>query len=297
MSSLTPPAAYPWPDNKTSAFCFSVDVDAHSPWMWNNRDNPPALLSQLEQRHFGPRVGMARFAQLLERYGIKGSFFVPGAVAEAHPWMLPELLEAGHEVGLHGYFHELVTQTEDEEFSRVLEASIDLFVAQTGAKPAGFRSPAWEMTPHMLAEIKRHGFYDSSLMGFDTPYSVDGITEVPVNWATDDAIFFKFLGGPGMDSWPPVGTDQVLSAWKEELAASFEFGSLFMLTVHDWISGRGARVAMLDRLLAELMSRSDVWVATVGEVAAHHRAAAPGLNDVSPDIPGTLFNHPAWKGA
>ena len=58
-----------------------------------------------------------------------------------------------------------------------------------------------------------------------------------------------------------------------------------MLTVHDWISGRGARVAMLDKLLAEVMSRPDVWVATVGEVAAHHRAAAPGLNDVAADIP------------
>ena len=60
-------------------------------------------------------------------------------------------------------------------------------------------------------------------MGFDTPYSVDGITEVPVNWATDDRNLLQVSRRSGMDSWPPVGTDQVLSAWKEELAASFDF--------------------------------------------------------------------------
>lgn len=297
MNSLIPAKPYPWPEGRTSAFCFSVDVDAHSPWMWINRENTPALLSHLEQRHYGPRVGLARIAKLLEDFGIRGSFFVPGAVAEAHPWILPELVEAGHEVGLHGYFHELVQQVSDAEFTRVLEASIELFQKQIGRKPAGFRSPAWEMTPHMIAEIKRHGFYDSSLMGFDTPYAVGGVTEVPVNWATDDAIFFKFLGGPGTDNWPPVSTENVLSAWQDELAASRKFGSLFMLTVHDWISGRGARTLMLEKLLASVVVSRETWIATVGEIAAHYEATTPGLNAVEPEIPETLFNHPAWKGA
>ena len=296
MTGLTLPAPYPWPFGKTSAFCFTVDVDAHSPWMWSNRHNVPALLSHLEQRHFGPRVGMPRLADLLARHGIKGSFFVPGAVAEVHPWMLPALLEAGHEIGLHGYFHELVAETADDEFSRVLEASIDLFVRQTGQKPAGFRSPAWEMTPHMLAEIRRHAFYDSSLMGYDTPYSVNGVVEVPVNWSTDDAIFFKFLGG-GADHWPPAGTDQILSAWTEELAASRRFGSLFMLTVHDWISGRGPRIAMLSKLLEAVIAADDVWIATVREMADHHRVAAPEQNATQAVIPDSLLGHPAWKGA
>jgi len=179
---------------------------------------------------------------------------------------------------------------------RVLDASIDLFIAQTGAKPAGFRSPAWEMTPHMLAEIKRHGFYDSSLMGFDTPYSVDGITEVPVNWATDDAIFFKFLGGGGgIDMAPPRSTEDVLKAWTEEFEASYRYGTLFMLTVHDWISGRPVRVAMLELLLERIKAKGDVWIGTVAELAAHHRAVAPDRDVVESNIPETLFDHPAWK--
>lgn len=295
MSPLDLPEPYPWPDGRQSAFCFSIDVDAHAPWMWSNRKDVPELLSHLEQRRYGPRIGISRIADLLARHGVKASFFVPAAVAEENPWMLPALTEAGHEIGLHGYFHEIVNETRDEEFTRVLEASIALFESQTGRKPAGFRSPAWEMTPHMLAEVKRHGFYDSSLMGFDTPYSVEGVTEVPVNWATDDAIFFKFLDG--RDARAPLGTNQLLEAWKEELAASRRFSTLFMLTVHDWISGRGSRITMLDRLLEDVLSDRNIWVATAGEIAAHYRDHGAGRDAVSPDIPASLFDHPAWKGA
>lgn len=290
------PAPYHWPEGKKAAFCFTVDVDAHSPWMWNNRHDRPQLLSHLEQRHFGPRVGLPRIVAMLDRLGVKGSFFVPAAVAEAYPDMLPSLVESGHEVGLHGYFHELANQTSDAEFTRVLDASIALFEEQIGFKPSGFRSPAWEMTPHMIAEVKKRGFYDSSLMGFDTPYTIDGVTEVPVNWSTDDAIFFKFLGGAGNDFWPPVGTDRVLAAWREELSALHDAGALFMLTVHDWISGRAPRAAMVERLLEDALARDDLWIATVGAVAAHHAAANKGVNAVDIDIPAAMFDHKAWRG-
>ncbi|WP_425419281.1 polysaccharide deacetylase family protein [Oricola indica] len=285
---------YPWPDEKKSAFCFTVDVDAHSAWMWSHRQKVPELLAHLEQRNFGPRVGVLRLAGLLQRHGIKGSFFVPAVVAEHHPWLLPHLVEAGHEVGLHGYFHELVTEVSDAEFTGVLEASISLFEQQIGRVPKGFRSPAWEMTPHMLRECKRFGLYDSSLMGQETPYSVDGVTELPVSWATDDAIFFKFYGGAGNDLWPPVGTDVVYSAWKEELAASREYGTLYMSTVHDFISGRASRAYMLDRFLGDIVASDDVWIATAGEIARHHEQTALDRDAVNSDRPGSLFDHHAW---
>ena len=82
MTGLAPAPAYPWPEGKTSAFCFSVDVDAHAPWLWANRDRVPNLLGHHEQRSFGPRVGLPRIGSLLASHGIKGSFFVPAIVAE-----------------------------------------------------------------------------------------------------------------------------------------------------------------------------------------------------------------------
>jgi peptidoglycan-N-acetylglucosamine deacetylase len=272
--SFSNSASYEWPEGHRGAFCFTVDVDATSPYLWSLKDEPPPrLLGQMEQRLFGPRMGIWRILDLLEQYEIKGTFFVPGIVAENHPDLLPAFVERGHEIGLHGYFHELAAQASDAEFTGALEASLEVFKHQVGVVPKGFRSPAWEMTPHMLSEVKRHGLYDSSLMGFDHPYTMDGVTEVPVQWAVDDAVYFKFVGGGG-DKWPPAATGPILETWIDEFETLQRFSGLFMLTIHDWISGRAHRIRMLERLLDRVKGDRSCWIATVAEVASHHAGSA-----------------------
>lgn len=257
---------YRWPHGHSAAACFSVDVDALSPYLWHHREAMPRGLAAVEHRRYGMRRGLARMVDMLDRLGIRGTFFVPGVVAEENPSLLPGLVARGHEVGLHGYFHELAGDISDARFTEALEASVALFEGQVG-RPAGFRSPAWEMTPHMLAEVRRLGLWDSSLMGHDLPYTLDGVTEVPVRWDNDDAIFFKFLGGGDR---APRSAREVGAMWAQEAQAQTDDGGLFMLTVHDWISGRAARVAMLEDLWRGLVEDPRVWVATCGEIAANH---------------------------
>ena len=273
VNRSSPWPAYVWPEGRSSAFCFTVDVDAHSPLLWGLREQPASkLVGQFEQRLFGPRVGIWRLLDLLARHDIRGSFFVPAVVAETFPELLPAFVERGHEVGLHGFFHEIVAHTSDAEFSAALDASLALFQRQVGLTPKGFRSPAWEMTPHMMAELHARGMYDSSLSGFDNPYTLGGVVEVPVQWAIDDAVYFKFLGG-GVDHWPPSASRPVLETWTDEWETLNAEGGLFMLTVHDWISGRAHRIRLLDTLLSTVARTPGAWIATVGEVAAYHAAS------------------------
>ena len=291
LNAKSPWPNYQWPSGKQSATLLSVDVDAQVPFMWAHRDGLPDRLATLEIRNFGPRTGLYRLIDLFARYHVKASFYVPGLTAETNPEILPALIEAGHEVGLHGYFHEIVADVTDAEFTGALEASIELFVKQTGKKPVGFRSPAWEITPHMLREIKRVGLaYDSSLSGFDHPYEIDGITEIPVQWATDDAIFFKFEGG-GRDKWPFQSGQAILRDWISEWRTLHRFGGLFTLTVHDWISGRAQRIALLEELLDNITSQKDAWVTTAAEIAAHHASSANvGRFAVEAKIPDSIGN-------
>ncbi len=285
-SIKSPWPSYRWPSAKQSATLLSVDVDAQVPFIWAHRDGIPDRLATLEIRRFGPRTGLYRLLDLFARYGVKASFYVPAYAAETNPEILPSLVEAGHEIGLHGYFHEIVADVSDDEFTGALEASIELFIKQTGTAPVGFRSPAWELTPHMLREIKRLGLaYDSSLSGFDHPYEIDNVVEIPVQWATDDAIFFKFEGG-GRDKWPFQSGRAVLQDWISEWRTLHRFGGLFTLTVHDWISGRAQRIALLEELLDQITSQKDAWVATAAEIASHHAASTnAGLFAVEPHIP------------
>lgn len=233
------------------------------------------MLAALEHRRYGMRRGLARMVSMLDRIGAKGTFFVPGVVAGENPDLLPGLLERGHEIALHGYFHELVSETSDQRFTEALEASIDVFIRQVGRRPSGFRSPAWEMTPHMLAELARHGLWDSSLMGDDVPYTIERVTEIPVRWDNDDAIFFKFLNAGDKSPRPDR---EVVEQWQGDSEAQIRDGGLFLLTVHDWISGRAGRVDLLERLFRPLVENPKVWMTTCGELATYHQSSGNGLD-------------------
>lgn len=267
---------YRWPEGKRCAFVLSVDVDAESPLIWEMRGRPVTALGELEQRRFGPREGLYRLTDLLKEFSARGSFYVPGIVADTYPEILPHLLADGHEVGLHGYYHERVEQLSPDENARVLERSIESLRAGGVRGSLGYRSPAWEMTPALLELLRERAIaYDSSLMGYDHPYTIGGLTEVPVQWLLDDAIYFKFSGA-GKDSWHFASPASVFDRWVEEFEGLREFGGLFMLTCHPWISGRAQRIRLLRRLLNHIGQHDDVWWATAAEVAEHHAASGQG---------------------
>jgi len=281
---------YNWPDGKKCAFVFSVDIDAESPFLWDNRGKKVVGLGELEQRRFGPREGLYRLTDLLAEFNAHGSFYVPGIVADTYPEILPFLIENGHETGLHGYYHERVEQLTPEQNAAVLDKSIKTYQRHTGMMPRAYRSPAWELTPELIALLINRGIeYDSSLMGFDHPYSIGGLVEVPVQWVLDDAIYFKFSGG-GKDPWHPASPETVFDRWVEEFEGQREFGGLFMLTCHPWISGRAQRIRLLRRLMTHIAQYDDVWWATAAQIAVHHQASEQCASfAVKPDLIDTDF--------
>ena len=147
-------------------------------------------IGELEQRKFGPRVGVYRILDLLEQWEMPGSFYVPAYIAETYPELLPNIVANGHEVAMHGYLHERVDRLTFAENHAVMVKSFEIFGQQLAKQTFGYRSPAWEMTPELFDLLKEFNLqYDSSLMGFDHPYEVNGIVELPVQWLLDDAIF------------------------------------------------------------------------------------------------------------
>lgn len=265
---------YTWPSGKRSAVAFTLDLDAESPYFWVTRQQQTKSLGELEQRRYGPRQGVARILALLKKWDIKGAFYVPGVVAATYPDLLPTLLQAGHEVGYHGYFHERLDTLDDALLDDYLNRSIDVFRAQTGEAVRGYRAPSFEHSPESLAALARANIaYDSSLMGFDHPYTIDGLVQVPVTWTIDDALYFRYTNGP-RDKTHPANPNAVLESWIEEFEGTREWGGLCMITVHDWISGRPQRLRLLDKFFAHISAAKDVWWATPMEIAEYHRSSA-----------------------
>jgi peptidoglycan/xylan/chitin deacetylase (PgdA/CDA1 family) len=191
------------PDGKRSAFLFSIDIDVESPLSWRLGGEAASALGELEQRRFGMRQGLPRLLGLLREHGVRASCFVPTADAERHQGALVALVDAGHEVGLHGHHRERVDALDAATNTVILDHSLAVFEAQAGVAPRVYRSPAWELTPELHALLRERGLvYDSSLMGYDHPYTLGGLTEIPVEWLTDDAVHLRFRA-PWREKWPP----------------------------------------------------------------------------------------------
>jgi len=61
-------------------------------------------------------VVIPRLVTLLERYGIKATFFTPGHTIDSTPSAVTPYIEAGHELAHHGWTHRLpVTMSREEE--------------------------------------------------------------------------------------------------------------------------------------------------------------------------------------
>ena len=97
----------------------------------------------------------------------RATFFVLGYVAENHPELVRRIHHMGHEIGYHGWEHELVYELSPQEFRRGLRKGIEGIERLVDKKPIGFRAPQWsinERSSWALEILSEEGFvYDSSM--------------------------------------------------------------------------------------------------------------------------------------
>ena len=268
-----------WPDGSRCACVVSFDVDAESAIL---QVDPKYATHATTMSHqaYGPRVGVPRLLEQLRAAGIRATFFVPGFTAECYPDTIRRIVADGHEVGWHGYMHELPHELPVAEQRAIIERAGEVLEPLTGQRPVGYRAPWWQLSlqsPELLAGA---GFrYDSSLMDDDVPYLLHSdagtLVELPVHWSFDDWEQYGFFVDPPLgDSLEPPG--KLLEIWQGELEAFREEGCLQVLTMHPFLSGRPARARTIGRFVSFARELGGVWFATAGEVAEHARSVLEG---------------------
>ena len=264
-----------WPAGLRAAAAFTFDVDAESAVLWGAQHNAERM-SVMSHQAYGPLVGVPRILEMLDRHGIRATFFVPGYTADRYPQVVRSIVGAGHEIGHHGYLHEQPTALTLEGEIEALDRGLEALERVAGVRPIGYRAPMWDLswrTPGLLAD--RGFLYDSSLMDADAPYelAVDGarsLVEIPIQWALDDWEQYCFLPeitGSGLIELPSKARE----LWQGEFDALRAVGGCWVLTNHPFLSGRPSRAVELDRLMGHVTSATDVWVAPLGEIAQHTR--------------------------
>ncbi len=260
-----------WPHGARAACAFTFDLDAETLWMARGISEPVTL----SQGTFGVREALPRILDLLREMEIRASFFIPAWVVEHHPDAVKAIVAGGHEIGCHGDVHERVSEMEPAQEEAVLARSIEVVTKHAGRRPAGYRAPAWALSPHTIGLLARHGFeYSSNMMDRLRPYlhpAVAGraIVEIPVSWVLDDAPFFMFTGQRAIQAPGPV-----LQGWLTEFDGICEVGGVANFTFHPQIIGRPSRFACLRELVEHARHAPRVWIARLDEIAAHARSGA-----------------------
>jgi peptidoglycan/xylan/chitin deacetylase (PgdA/CDA1 family) len=272
----TPSKGFEWPDGYRAAALVTIDFDAES-GILHTDPQVAGYLDVMAHQAYGARTGVARLLEILDRKGVRATFFIPGFSAERWPDVVCNIRDAGHEIAHHGFLHESIHGVDEPTEEGYLLRGLQALEQVAGVRPVGFRSPGFKMNRRTPGLLARHGFqYDSSLQDSDWPYHLaascepdaPSVVELPVQWALDDWAHYMYL--PGLR---PVKTiadpSTVLNMWSLELEATADAGGCFTLTIHPFLSGRPSRARALEELLSRMQETDGLWIPTGSEVAAH----------------------------
>ncbi|HEY7433092.1 MAG TPA: polysaccharide deacetylase family protein [Streptosporangiaceae bacterium] len=259
-----------WPGGHRVAVSLTFDLDAEAGVLTGGEQHARRLTALSEGR-YGVTRGLPRILALLQRHGIRATFFVPGYTAQLHPGAVAAILDGGHEVGHHGHLHLRSDLIGAGEQRAEIERGLEALAAAGAPRPAGYRSPAWEITPETLSLLVEHEFgYDSSCMGDDRPYletwAGEQILELPVHWSLDDWPRFGWSIDHGGNVAHP---GELLDSWYAEFCAARAEGRLVTYTMHPEVIGRAYRLAQLERLIEQMVEAGGAWFAPLAEIARH----------------------------
>lgn len=260
----------PWPGGAKAALALSFDCDHETFEMGGGR----SAVGRLAWGEYGRRAGVPRILDTLARHEAKASFFTPAVSALIDPEEPCRIVAEGHEIGVHGWIHEINgTLTPQEEADSIARAR-DTLEQITGQRPVGHRAAHWDLSDDTIRLVAEAGFlYDSSMMADDSPYELvtdgapTGLIELPVDWIRDDAVYLLYNRTP--PTRPTLSANDVAQVFLDELDGARAEGGLCQLVMHPFVIGYRSRIAILDKVLSHARAAGDVWIATHAEIARH----------------------------
>ncbi len=282
---------------------FGVDVDAVAGWLgsYGGEDSPDDISRGL----FAGEVGAPRLLKMFAEQNLRTTWFIPGHSIETFPEQMKAVVDAGHEVGIHGYSHENPIAMTPAQEEAVLDCSIELVTKLAGKRPTGYVAPWWEFSNVTNELLLKKGIkYDHSLMHNDFhPYYVrvgdswtkidysqhpdawmkplqrgeeTDLVEIPANWYLDDLPPMMFIK-KSPNSHGFVNPRHLEEMWRDQFDWVYRENdyAVFTMTIHPDVSGRPQVLLMLERLIQYIRSHEGVRFVTFDEIADDFKARKP----------------------
>ncbi len=145
------------------------------------RDCPPYLDTSEGMEH-----GLPRILDLLEKEGVKATFFVTGCIAEKYPELIRRIVDLGHELGAHGYRHERFDRIDLDGAERVLSKATRIL--REFYDVVSFRAPNLQLPEPYVKLLHKLGYHaDSSTAIYKPPFRKgveifeEGVVRIPAS--------------------------------------------------------------------------------------------------------------------
>ncbi|KAK0220939.1 hypothetical protein EDD85DRAFT_779806 [Armillaria nabsnona] len=240
---------------------------------------------------YGIRQGLPRILRLFDQYGYKFTTHAVARAIEVSPQYGKLLPKLGHEIACHGNrWRSFFAASPEEEAAHVAEG-IDRLQHLTGdnSVPSGwYLGRGSNQSARIIArEHYKRGLpllYSSDTYADDLPYWVEsplasegiedeGLLMIPYSLDCSDHRFL--CKGSGWSS-----SDDFFWHMKETFDYLYEEGleghpKMMTIGLHNRIIGRPGRFRCLQKFMAYISQKPDVWVARRDDIARHWREKYP----------------------
>jgi peptidoglycan-N-acetylglucosamine deacetylase len=206
-------------------------------------------------------VGYPAIFAMLERAGVRATFFVEGWNGVHHPEAVREIVARGHELGMHGWTHENWGALAPDEERALARRATDALTRAAGVPPRGFRAPGGTRTAQTEPILHALGYrYDASLGdGMRPGVLPSGLAQIPFVWPGVDGYYYLRA--------EPADPATVRDAWLAALGKAVARNGLFVTICHAFLTGVDpARLAALAAVIDAARAQG-AEICTVGAVA------------------------------
>ncbi|MCU0975647.1 MAG: polysaccharide deacetylase family protein [Steroidobacteraceae bacterium] len=283
-SMLTDRSPVQWPGGKRLALWVNVALQFF-PLNQQGKPFPPTGgmttaypdLRHYTLREYGNRVGIYRFLQAFDRFGVRPTFSVSARLAERYPCLLRRLAARGDEIACHGWHMDATHYggLDPAAEEALIERSLRTLRSLTGQPVQGWLSPSRSQsanTPDLLA--KQGVRYLCDWVNDDMPYGfrtgAGPMVAMPLSLELEDA----FIIHGNLHSEKEYA-EQVRDAFDFLYAEAAEQGGrMLALSLHPWVLGQPHRIGRLEEVLEYITAHEGVWCAPAGEICAAWQSAA-----------------------
>lgn len=122
---------------------FSVDVEDWFDGIPVSRETKASAERRLDR-------GMGTLLDLLDEHETRATFFLLGPIASEHPELVRKIAGGGHEIGCHGWSHDLLYEMGPERFQEETRRAVDVIAGITGAPVRAYRAAYFSITGRSL---------------------------------------------------------------------------------------------------------------------------------------------------